>query len=261
MITQNKILEWYTTAGADELIGEKPINWFEQSAQYAPPEPVKQTTQSAVQIAPVALPDNLLKSAVDAARTANTLDELRAALNTFDGCALKKTAMHTVFGEGETNNHPVMFVGEAPGADEDRLGRPFVGVSGQLLDKILSAGGFSRAKNTYIANMLPWRPPGNRSPSSVEITLCMPFIKRQIELIKPKILVLVGGVALGALTGKPMGITKIRGVWLEYHSEGLEAPIPMMAILHPAFLLRSPAQKVHAWHDVLAIRAKWDSLN
>ena len=151
-----------------------------------------------------------------------------------------------------------MLVGEAPGADEDRLGKPFVGVSGQLLDRMLAAIELDR-ETVYISNVINWRPPGNRSPSSSEIAVCMPFIQCHIELIKPDILLFVGGVAAKALMETSQGITRLRGRWMEYQSDGLEKAIPSMAIFHPAYLLRSPAQKALAWKDLQAIRARIQS--
>jgi DNA polymerase len=172
----------------------------------------------------------------------------------FDACTLKHTATNLVFGDG-AEDAALMCVGEAPGADEDREGRPFVGVSGQLLDRMLASIGYDRG-NARIANVLPWRPPGNRKPTAAETAMCLPFIRRQIELVRPRVLLLVGGVALGALLGRSEGIQKLRGRWLAYETP--EGEIPVMPTFHPAFLLRTPARKREAWLDLLAVKRRLD---
>ena len=149
-----------------------------------------------------------------------------------------------------------MLIGEAPGVDEDRLGLPFVGASGQLLDKMLATIGLSRAENVYISNILFWRPPGNRSPTTAEIAACMPFVQRHIELVKPKVLVFLGGTAAKTMLDTTDGIMRLRGRWFNYDAEGLETSIPALPILHPAFLLRQPAQKQEAWRDLLTLKSK-----
>jgi uracil-DNA glycosylase len=172
----------------------------------------------------------------------------------FEGCALKHTASNLVFSDGNPEAD-VMFVGEAPGADEDRQGKPFVGVSGQLLDRMLGAIGMDR-ESVYISNILPWRPPGNRKPSPAEIMSCLPFIARHIELIKPKVLILVGGTSASSLLDTKEGITRLRGRWVSYKvgtGENIQE-IPTMPIFHPAYLLRQPALKREAWKDIRAIR-------
>jgi DNA polymerase len=170
----------------------------------------------------------------------------------FEGLALRETATNLVFGDGNPNAR-VMIVGEAPGADEDRQGLPFVGVSGQLLDRMLACIGLDRSQ-FYITNMLHWRPPGNRKPTTAEITASLPFVERQIELVAPQILVPVGGTAASTLLGASEGITKLRGRWRLYQRPGLE--IPALATYHPAFLLRQPGLKRDAWHDLLEIKNK-----
>ena len=262
MNLQKEILQWYLMAGVDETVALSPIN------RLCPPEQrvlLKSTPLPAVPaLAPApdvnALPEqNLLQSAVLTASKASTLEELKAALEAFDGCALKKTAKNTVFGQGNPKAD-IMFIGEAPGADEDRLGLPFVGASGQLLDKMMLAVGLSRQTNAYISNIINWRPPGNRNPSQVEISLSMPFIERHIELVAPKIIVTLGGTAFNALMGQAGSISKARGNWHQYQSEKLVAPVLVMPTYHPAFLLRTPAQKKNAWHDFLTVRQKMDEL-
>jgi DNA polymerase len=188
-------------------------------------------------------------AAREAAKSAASLDELRALLDAFEGCALKATASRLVFADGNPEG-PVMFVGEAPGRDEDIEGLPFVGRSGKLLDLMLKAIGLDRSK-VYIANTVPWRPPGNRTPTPVETQICLPFIQRQIELADPDILVSVGGPSAAALLNM-QGILKNRGRWVAYHT-GTRA-IRAMATLHPAYLLRSPIAKRLAWRDFLAIK-------
>jgi DNA polymerase len=186
------------------------------------------------------------------AGAATTLDNLRARLAAFDGCPLKVTARQLVFADG--NPHaPMMLVGEAPGRDEDASGLPFVGRAGQLLDRMLAAIGLDRT-GVYIANVIPWRPPGNRTPSDFETEVLKPFIRRQIELAAPEILVMLGGQSLKVLTGSTQGIIRSRGQWMSYRAG--ERDIPALPTLHPAFLLRQPIKKRDAWADFLKLKAK-----
>lgn len=182
-----------------------------------------------------------------------TLEDLQKSIESFDGCSLKKTALNLVFSDGNPKA-PIMLVGEAPGADEDRQGKPFVGMSGQLLTQAFKCAGFEREKDLYISNTIFWRPPGNRQPTQQELDACFPFTQRHIELINPKVLVLVGGTAVKALLKTNEGITKLRGRWLEYNSPGLSHPIPTLAIYHPAYLLRSPGRKKDVWKDLLSLK-------
>lgn len=211
----------------------------------APPQPVARPTLGA------AVPgDAGVVAAREAAASAATLDELRATLERFEGCNLRLTARRLVFADG----HPqarLMFVGEAPGREEDETGLPFVGRSGHLLDRMLAAIGLDR-KAAYIANVVPWRPPGNRTPTPQETEICKPFITRQIELVDPDVLVFLGGASAAALTGAKEGILRLRGRWLEYATA--KRPIRAIATLHPAYLLRQPLQKRVAWRDFQAIR-------
>ncbi|MCC6948132.1 MAG: uracil-DNA glycosylase [Bradyrhizobiaceae bacterium] len=195
--------------------------------------------------------DEAATAAREAAKKAATLEELRAALEHFEGCALKFTAKQLVFADGNPKAK-VMFVGEAPGADEDREGLPFVGRAGKLLDRMLAAIGLDRS-NVYIANIVPWRPPGNRTPTPQESQTCLPFIRRQIELVDPDILVCLGGPSTQTLLGVREGITKVRGRWFDYDTG--TRMIKALATLHPAYLLRSPAAKRLAWRDFLALNA------
>lgn len=185
-----------------------------------------------------------------------TLDELRDALAAFEGCALRNTAKNLVFADGNPKAR-VMLVGEAPGKDEDIQGLPFVGVSGKLLDRMLASIGLDRT-SVYIANTLPWRPPGNRPPTAIEQAICMPFIERQIELSAAEILVLVGGVSAKLMLAADTGIMRLRGRWSTYKTQTRE--MPALPILHPAYLLRQPAQKRLAWRDLISLKARIDEL-
>ena len=286
------LLQWYIAAGVDEVIELEPQNRFErpatnpptaslpatspqmanQSAADAGAQTRRQPTEHQPETAPQpavrkVTPPNLSATrntaapaglpAPDtrelAAACAN-MAELRDAISTFDGCALKRTATNTVVGSGD-EAAALMVVGEAPGAEEDRQGTPFIGPAGQLLERMLAAIGLKRSE-VYITNILPWRPPGNRSPTVEEIALCQPFVERQIALVQPKILVLVGGISAKALLDKREGITRLRGTWRDITISGLAEPVPTMATFHPAYLLRQPTAKREVWRDLLAIQKK-----
>jgi DNA polymerase len=189
-------------------------------------------------------------AAREAAKQAQSLDELRAIVQEFQGCALRLTAKQLVFADGNPQAR-LMFVGEAPGREEDLEGLPFVGRSGQLLNRMLAAIGYDRA-SAYIANIIPWRPPGNRTPTPQESAICLPFIQRQIELANPNVMVCLGGPSMQTLLGVKDGIRKTRGRWFAYHTGTRE--IRAMPTFHPAYLLRSPLEKRHAWRDFLAIK-------
>ena len=193
------------------------------------------------------------------ADNSNTLGELYSAINAFEGCNLKRTATNTVTGSGN-KTATIMFVGEAPGAEEDRQGLPFVGPAGQLLDRMFNSIGLNRTE-VFITNILPWRPPGNRTPTIEEIALCQPFAERQITLIQPKILVLIGGIAAKAILKRKEGITRLRGKWQNISIVGLNTPILTLATFHPAYLLRQPTAKKEAWADFLSIKKKLASLD
>jgi uracil-DNA glycosylase len=254
-------LRFLVELGADEAIGEVPLDRFAAPApppvpeRKAPPIRAVPTPPPAPAIAAPVPAAQAVISAREAAAGARDLDELRAVLAAFDGCPLKATATNLVFADG-VPGAPVMIVGEAPGADEDRQGKPFVGVSGQLLDKMLGFVGLDRQTNVYIANVIPWRPPANRPPTQAEIAACEPFIRRQIELARPKLLLFVGNISTKTLLGTTEGIIKMRGKWRDYSSPGLAEPVPVLPTFHPAYLLRSPAQKRESWRDLLALRAK-----
>ena len=251
------LLNFYAEAGVDAALGETPNDYLTAPAPAPPPAatsrpaqpvPPRQPEIKAPAAAPAA-PDAAVMAAREAAKSAASLDELRALLEAFEGCPLKATASRLVFADGNPEGR-VMFVGEAPGRDEDIEGLPFVGRSGKLLDLMLKAIGLDRSK-VYIANTVPWRPPGNRTPTPVETQICLPFIQRQIELADPDILVSVGGPSAAALLNM-QGILKNRGRWVAYQTGTRE--IRAMATLHPAYLLRSPIAKRLAWRDFLAIK-------
>ena len=254
------LLDFYIETGVDALVGEEPINRFggdepQMIVRAAPartPPALEQRSGPAAPTPPA--PDEASMAAREAAKSAKSLDELRAILDKFEGCALKATATQLVFADGNPGAH-LMFVGEAPGRDEDIEGLPFVGRSGKLLDRMLAAIGLDRSK-VYIANIVPWRPPGNRTPTPQESQICLPFILRQIELVDPDVLVCLGGPSAQALLGIKEGITKMRGRWFKFQTGKRE--IRAMPTFHPAFLLRSPLQKRFAWRDFLAIRKALD---
>ncbi len=260
--TARELLAFYAEAGVDTAIGEEAKDWLSGdepaslapsvAARSDPPRPAD-TRISAPPARPAAppppTPDAAVMAAREAARSAASLDELRAILDKFDGCSLKGGASRLVFADG-TPGSKLMFVGEAPGAEEDKQGLPFVGRSGQLLERMLKAIGLER-QQVYIANIVPWRPPGNRTPTPVETQICLPFVQRQIELCNPDVLVTIGQPSTGALLGI-QGIMKNRGRWFPYQTGTRE--IRAMPMLHPAYLLRSPIGKRLAWRDLLAIK-------
>ncbi|MGD0763191.1 MAG: uracil-DNA glycosylase [Roseiarcus sp.] len=251
-------LRWWRDAGVDLALDETPHDRFAESAAPAarrapiaapapraaePPKPAPANPAPAL----TAPPDEAQRSAREAAAAARSLEELRAALERFQGCGLKATATQLVFADGAPEAR-IMLVGEAPGGDEDRIGRPFVGRAGHLLDRMLAAIRLDRTK-VYIANVVPWRPPGNRTPTPQETAVCLPFVRRQIALVAPRLLVCLGGSATQTLLGVKEGITRTRGVWREYRSDD-GAAIPTLPMFHPAYLLRQPAAKRQAWADL-----------
>ncbi|MCS6891787.1 MAG: uracil-DNA glycosylase, partial [Rhodovarius sp.] len=197
------------------------------------------------------------QEAATLAAACRSLEELRQAMAEFAATPLRETATQLVFADG-VPGAPVMLVGEAPGAEEDRQGLPFVGASGRLLDRMLASIGLDRRSNCYITNILPWRPPGNRTPTDAEMQLFLPFLRRHIALVRPRLLVLLGGSAAKALIGGREGITRLRGKWHQVMIED-EQVIPALATLHPAYLLRNPAAKKDAWHDCLMLRRRMEA--
>ena len=276
------LLAFYLEAGADALLGEEPVNRFGPDAEAVAARPVvrdagprpaphQEAPRERARTAPrpeeraagarlegraqpppaaPASPDAAIMDARTQARSAKDLDELRRILDGFEGCELKRHARQLVFADGNPQAR-VMFVGEAPGRDEDQEGLPFVGRSGKLLDLMLKAIGLDRT-SVYIANIIPWRPPGNRTPTPQESQICLPFIQRQIELVDPDVLVCLGGPSSQTLLGFTDGIMKTRGRWLAFNTGTRE--IRAIATLHPAYLLRQPLHKRLAWRDFLAIR-------
>jgi DNA polymerase len=254
------VLEFYAEAGVDGVLGENPVNRFgaDTSAPPAPrPRPAAAQTAPDMRLAQAAppAPDIAAMGARDAVKDITTLEELRAALDRFEGCALRATATRLVFADGNPRAR-IMLVGEAPGRDEDIEGLPFVGRSGKLLDRMLAAIGLDRTQ-VYIANIIPWRPPGNRTPTPQESQICLPFVRKQIELVDPDILVCLGGPSATTLLGIKDGITKTRGRWFKFDTGRRE--IRAMPTFHPAFLLRSPLQKRLAWRDFLAVKKALDA--
>jgi DNA polymerase len=257
-------LRWLVEAGADEAVLDTPLDRLSAPPPAAVPPAVRPAPRIVPDVPPVAAPAPTLAapqpaaqavvSARTAAAAARTLDELKAALVAFEGCALKATATNLVFADGNPAAK-VMLVGEAPGADEDRQGKPFVGVSGQLLDRMLAAIGLDRT-SVYITNVIPWRPPANRTPSATELAMCLPFVQRHIALVNPQALVLVGGISAKALLDTTEGIMRLRGRWRTYRTPDMPADIPVLPTYHPAYLLRQPSQKRDSWRDLLSIKQK-----
>ncbi len=252
-----QLLAFYLEAGVDCALNDEPVNRL-ADPDIAPPErqapPVQQlrSIPAALPLAPAEpppTPDAAIASAREAARTAPTLDALRELMEKFDGCALKFTATRLVFADGNPEAR-VMFVGEAPGRDEDLEGLPFVGRSGKLLDRMIGAIGLDR-RSAYIANVIPWRPPGNRTPTPQETQICLPFIQLQIELVDPDVLVTLGNPSTQTLLSTREGIMRTRGKWFDYHTG--TRTIRALPTFHPAYLLRSPSYKRMAWQDLRAI--------
>ena len=255
--------EW----GADEGLSDDPVDRFGDRQAVAPPEataplpvaePVKPGLRASSALVSPAVPRGVARpAATQAAALATacaTLAELRAAIAGFEGCALRDTATSLVFSDGNPAAR-IMLVGEAPGAEEDRAGLPFVGASGQLLDRMLGSIGLDRTQ-VLITNILPWRPPGNRTPSEAEVAACLPFLLRHIALVAPEMLLLLGATAVRAITGNTQGIRRLRGQWQSLVVPGLEHPVPALPTFHPAYLLRTPLAKREAWADLLEFRGR-----
>jgi uracil-DNA glycosylase len=286
------LFAWYEAVGVDAVLGDRPVDRFAESAadaakqaspvRGAAPRPAMGAPPSALANAPASahsaaraaagpdprqrhtappatIPnDEAVAAAREAATSAGTLDDLRAALERFEGCNLRLTARRMVFADGNPAAR-LMLVGEAPGREEDVEGRPFVGRAGQLLDRMLKAAGFSREENAYIANVVYWRPPGNRDPSEAELAVCRPFILRQVELVDPDVLVLLGAQAAKSMIGGDTarsGIRRMRGQWLTFDTG--RRTIALLPTFHPAYLLRQPIEKRAVWRDLLAVREKLD---
>ena len=257
------LLTFYVEAGVDAVLGDTPVDRFADidlvpaAPKPAPVAPARQTRAAppmlganlpVIQAPPP--PEEATTAARAAAKSAGSLEELRAIMSAFEGCALRTTAKQLVFGDGSPQAR-LMFVGEAPGSEEDQKGIPFVGRSGQLLDRMLAAIGIAR-QDVYIANIVPWRPPGNRDPSIHESQTCLPFIQRQIELVDPDVIVCLGKPSTATLLGVADGIRRTRGRWFKYDTGKRE--IRATATFHPAYLLRTPIEKRFAWRDFMAIK-------
>lgn len=275
------LMRWYLDAGVDETIGDVPIDRFRQpERREAPSEPRIEPQRPAADAPERAQPPAPAPAQMPQTRPApagplpngeqiedvasrlgriGTLEELHRALLAFEGCALKSTATNTVFADGNPSAR-VMLVGEAPGAEEDRQGLPFVGASGQLLDRMLATIGLDRS-SVYITNVLFWRPPGNRTPTPAEVAACLPFVERHIELVDPAVLVLLGTASAKTLLGRAEGITRLRGRWFDYATPRMARPVPALPTFHPAYLLRSPGQKRGSWMDLLTLRERIAALH
>jgi len=275
------LLAWYRDMGVDDLVGEAPVDWLSRgetapghafrlpgaappaapvraaprpvAAQTAVPRPA---SSPAARQFPTAPPDAALTTARTAAGRVNTLDELQATLAAFDGCGLKATAKNLCFFRGAAQAR-LMLIGEAPGRDEDLQGKPFVGPAGQLLDKMLAAIGLAE-RDVHITNIVYWRPPGNRTPTPQEAQVCRPFLERQVELVAPDLVLLLGGAAANHIFNVTEGIMRVRGKWREaaFGARTVRA----IATLHPAYLLRTPAAKRLAWRDLLAVKSALDQV-
>lgn len=244
-------LRWLADAGVDVILQDSPTDWSSKpkaEAQVAQKRgsPQKNTPAASSSLAQAT-------QAQELAQQCQNLEELRSAMDAFDGCALKRTAKQLVFADGP-DHADLMLIGEAPGRDEDQQGLPFVGAAGQLLNRILAASGSPR-ETCYITNLVPWRPPGNRKPTSLEMQICLPFLKRHIALKKPKVIVLLGATPVSALFDTSEGITRLRGRWRSLPGAH-QQDIPTLPTFHPAYLLRQPAHKHYVWNDMLAVKEK-----
>ncbi len=254
------LLDWYKAMGVDEVIGESEIDRFaatqaaKAAAETASPPPAQEPPKAPAARRPgfaSVAPDEAVMDARERAGNAKSLQELEEALSGFDGCPLRATAKNTCFKRG-SDKARVMFIGEGPGRDEDIQGVPFVGRAGKLLDKMLAAISLGE-DDVYVTNIVYWRPPGNRTPTLQEVQACMPFLERQVELLDPDFLVLIGGPATQHLLATKDGIMRMRGKWRDCDIGGKTRQA--LPILHPAYLLRTPAAKRQAWRDLLTLKA------
>ena len=257
-----EMLDWFIEAGADEATESSPINWFEISAKAvksAPSQTPKHNIRPAAALAqPMISAAEIIKQANTVSKKSVTLEGLEKNLKNFVGCTLKNTAANTVFADGNKSSQ-IMIIGEAPTSEEDRTGRPFLGQSGELLEKMLHAIGLERSNDYYLTNILPWRPPGNRKPTETEISICMPFVKRHIELFAPKMIILLGSLPLRNLIHQDHGVLKSHGKWYDYNLE--DKKVPLMAIFHPNYLIQQPAAKKAAWKDLQEIKTKIEEIS
>lgn len=262
-----ELMRWYVDAGVDETIADIAIDRFAENIQVINERKLAQEELSAAEpqnkvgqattlhpSIPSKGAEAAMHDAVHLAASANTIDELRSVVENFDGCPLKKTATNLVFLDGNTESR-ILIIGGAPGADEDRQGIPFSGQNGQLFDKMMASIGLDRT-NVLIGGIVFWRPPGNRSPTQAEISVCMPFVERLIELVDPHIVIAMGETAAKVLMAQKKAIGRLRGKWVDYSLPGLPRPIDLLAMNSPKVLLNSPIQKRDAWHDLLLIKKK-----
>jgi len=272
-----QILSWYIDAGVDEAMGEEPLDRYALAGEAAskraaqaeqllkaaeaeraalPPKTSPRQSSGPVSIQPAdnGVSEDSIKTAVEMAGKAKTIDDLRKALEDFDGCALKTTAMNLVFCDGPTDAK-VMLIGDVPGADEDRQGVPFVGAGGVLLNKMLASIGLNR-EEVFVSNAVFWRPPGKRSANLGEIAVCLPFVERMVEIVDPQILITLGGMSTHSLLAQQGNISKLVGKWFTYETPRMSHPIAACGLYHPEFLLKSPAMKRQAWANLLSIQAK-----
>jgi len=236
---KDNLIKWYEEIGAEDIFSEKPINRLSSSSKSK--EQLKKADN-----------DPLSRKLAD---NCKTLSELEQAVRNFNGCAIKKGARNTVFADGNPKS-PIMLIGEAPGASEDEQGIPFCGQSGKLLNNILLAIGIKR-ENAYITNTIFWRPPGNRRPTSEEIITCRPFVEKHVELINPKLIVLVGNTAVESLLDLKVAMHSLRGKYFDYNNRYLKAPIKTAVIFHPSYLLRQALKKKEMWIDIVKIKQKF----
>lgn len=248
MYDEKQIIDWYVLSGVETFSADRPVDILQKNTIITETAALRPATSLLAQSG-----NEAFVNAKELCSKAQTLEELKTMMEDFEGCSLKFSANSTVFGHG--NPHAALFVvGEAPGADEDRIGEPFVGRSGQLLNKMLAAIGVER-EECFVSNILPWRPPGNRTPTNSEVAVCLPFLERQIELVKPKIVLMLGASAANALLNNSESISHLRNKILEYKINE-QHKYSALATFHPAYLLRSAGQKAKAWTDLLRLKEK-----
>ncbi len=257
------MLKWYVECGVDECISDNTTNWFEEQDKTSLKQivtPNQPTAQKRQAVPTLASNKDIIIGAEKVAAACTNLEELNQAILSFEGCSLKNTASNTVFSDGNRSSQ-IMVIGEAPGDLEDKIGKPFISEDeGLLLDKMFAAIDLSREKDFYITNVIPWRPPGNRKPTDSECAMCLPFLKRHIELFNPKLIITIGGVSASYLLNEKAGITKLRGSWKEYEVNDQSNKIPLMPLLHPAYLIKHPHYKKQTWHDLLNIKERLASI-
>jgi len=254
------LLQWYLASGVDECIGEVEVDRFALTEKVTAPSERKasdsgQSAPAPTQKSPspqMVSNEQLIREAENQAENCTSLAELKTALTKFEGCSIKKTASNTVFSSGNAQSH-IMVIGDAPSVEDDRSGDAFCGPDGLLLDKMFGAIDLSREKDIYLSHLLPWRPPGNRKPTESEMAVCLPFLRRHIELFQPDLIILLGGLPANALLKEDQTIARLRGKWKTIEIKG--NAIPVVSLYHPAYLRRQPQGKADAWKDLLSIKA------